>query len=1345
MLRLSRNGIGVLTSQYRSILKKCAWLNLMAAGVFMFAANAMAENATGADLTAMANGIKSPIYDSGTGSYTSYHEPYAAYIYSGASTLTEEMFSDSTHQTGWINNYGTVAFGKNESGTAVSNTVVSGKHNLYGGGSDVTQSQGGGVIGNLNNNTLNSSSGRPFIGATLDILGTTFNNNSATDFTKVTADSKVQAVGGVLANVSVGKQSGGANNIVSVKDSSFTSNYTMQYVNAFGGAIYNGWDEDVVNLYGDDGGQLVSENNTFIGNHVGNEYFSSTGLVYTNIWEKLNQSSVCGTGDSCGGNGRDIINSGTSRAYAITDHALGGAVYNIGKYTSSDDTYRNNYATGKIAQGGAIYHSDYNIYDQSNNIYYSGAAFTLEGEVNFDANRALSNTPTTQSGYAQGGAIYNMANMNIVDGSVLNFTNNYVNSIAGKYADGGAIYNGYGSVVGISRERRGVLNVLQNATFSGNYATATAGAARGGAIYNAGRMIIADATFSENYTDAPKSGAASNSHGGAIYNASGNQSGYNGGYLLFDNRNTNSEIVFNSNKATNGAGGGIYNSGGTIYGEIAQAMRFSNNEDSETVTVADNTLFGKQTVETHGGGAIYNGANATLSGAIRFNLIDDGQIVFAKHGYDNVYNLEGQLVQFNGSNNASRAMQDMGRTKAAELSEVTTFATFLGKGNYEFINTQLNLDSANGNGSGYISLDPLMKMAYNEVTLSSTGPEFAHMYVSSDDMLIHNDFYLEQNTILRYNDLDDSWDNAYEFDFSKTMTGLTLDSGEQLKFSDNGFGTASAGAVSAIDRATGTSSNKFYLGYYVENDGHIIYDDSVAQDSDVGIARHLVNTSNGVVRSEFDGYITKNIHIGTLENEGGKIYINMNNSELIRTDTEHKLIPVDSIPDGYAFGYYEGAHYNSEVITIDKAVSGETIAVFYTEANIEDNENPTRYSQINLDVGQRIYFAQTPGENEINLEEYSFSAQNGVNPDYTIKVGYDYNDANNVYDWFLYRVTKVDPIDPDDPTPDDGLSPDVMAALDLPRSAIEQIRSLRLPLDRTNRGQCNCYSDECDNRFCKYEDGSFRTRLWATPFYRSGTFDKPFETDFDLFGVDFGIDFQPTTKDEVGVFGSYRNGKYENDGNKKHRGEKGKYFSYLGSEIKLQSWLAGGYYRRYVGDLYLMGALYGGKLDADLKGKNGVKNSVDGVTVGVQGEIGYDVRMTRRSILTPSFKATYNYIDFDNAKNKDAENKEIEFSKVHDVELEAALKLEYQFNNEHQLPTTGYIKPSIIQVLASGGEIKVDGREFKDTLDNETYGRIEVGADAELMRGFSLGVFGNYTGGSNYDAWGVGGNVRMVW
>ena len=145
-------------------------------------------------------------------------------------------------------------------------------------------------------------------------------------------------------------------------------------------------------------------------------------------------------------------------------------------------------------------------------------------------------------------------------------------------------------------------------------------------------------------------------------------------------------------------------------------------------------------------------------------------------------------------------------------------------------------------------------------------------------------------------------------------------------------------------------------------------------------------------------------------------------------------------------------------------------------------------------------------------------------------------------------------------------------------------------------------------------------------------------------------------------------------------------------------------------------------------------------------EIGYDIHTSKRSTFTPSLRATYNYINFDKAK--DDYGQKYSFEDTHNFELEAAIKYEYQFNNEYQLPTTGYIKPSVIQTLNTDGKVKITddfGVQEPKTLDNETLGRIEIGGDTEIIPNFSIGAFGNYTFGTDYKAWGVGGNIRYIW
>ncbi|MBR3676091.1 MAG: hypothetical protein IKN71_03040, partial [Alphaproteobacteria bacterium] len=244
MLRLSRNGIGVLTSQYKSVLRKCAILNMFAAGLFLYAPQASA--ATGVNIDSLAT------------MGTEIGEDYdydKLYVNGSGENNTKEMFSESDKRS-WITNYKDVQIGFDTEGGDVK-TTVSNKHSIpeTESSSDMTPTQGGGVVSNQN--YYEDEGG--INGAHLRFGNTTFENNSVSDFA-TDSDFAVTA-GGVVSNMSV--ESFGVNK------STFNGNYTMHFVNAEGGALYNG-------IIVDPNGRTIgtamieSSENVFDGNHVGN-------------------------------------------------------------------------------------------------------------------------------------------------------------------------------------------------------------------------------------------------------------------------------------------------------------------------------------------------------------------------------------------------------------------------------------------------------------------------------------------------------------------------------------------------------------------------------------------------------------------------------------------------------------------------------------------------------------------------------------------------------------------------------------------------------------------------------------------------------------------------------------------------------------------------------------------------------------------------------------------------------------------------------------------------------------------------------------------------------------------
>ncbi|MBO6281160.1 MAG: autotransporter domain-containing protein [Alphaproteobacteria bacterium] len=1445
MLKLSRTGIGLLTAQYRSVLKKCLILNMCAAGCFV---SVNAANATDYDINKIYDSTDAAVSAKLQGEMgTDIDAQAASPTLQGIlihGDMTQELVSrdeaGGTYGSGykyWVTNKGIIGVGYQKNGgipSPASDTVISNKHNA--GATDITF--GGGAI--QNHNAKQEEGGNVALDSLMIVTNATFSNNSATDFAYAGADSL--SVGGAIFNISSYEDPVPiisqilpdiTNNTIT--GSTFTGNFAMNFIQASGGAIYN----DAFTGLGPGGvgtaahiGVINSSGNTFTGNHVGNEdFYNADNVVKTYIlgttgsidqslmttWKNSDEYAATGNG-------------------GLTKYASGGALYNGGKYNAAGDNFTSNYAIGKYAMGGAIFNADTYVLDQQNIIPEYNLSGTSEFASNYVSSTELADHEYDglTGGKAIGGAIYNGGKLLMADdGGTRTFSENYAS--ARDTALGGAVYN-----IGHME--------IYDATFTNNSArwknvsdtTFTGGGALASVIDNADySTTVYDSTFTGNVVNAISSGL-----GGAIYNHNN----------LAETKIIDSSLTNNAIEVTEIAGRTIHAFGGAVYndGEANKISRFTLQAQTADVNVSNNGInvttsasgsikeyyggaffngnYGQMTIESVGadktlsimnnhaddGGAIYNkadGSSVTVSGvsystyllingvsgnieiannqasnnggALYNNTWNNGligtatisatngsSVSFASNKAVNgnggaIYNINGSDIEFRLGNGTiaissnSANVNGGGIFNEGSTIEISNAGT-MGSGDVAALNIRNNTaqrgagiyNVAKSGAEGFISgnlsgnttimfdgntasagtggaiyndstsgislnLRDTAKIVfnttsddvYNEGNITITGDSSAPN-VPSDSAMQTAAINTEATQVV----LNSTFGGTGNYNISNTQLNLGttgyIDEDPVMNLSNNVVNMASNShiyltsadtlnnnnfdlATDAMLRYTDTvtTDNSFYLANTIKNAGTVAYA-AAEGDTDIRIAHAVVNS--GVV-SAADGLLT-NVHIDTLTSkEGNEIIVNLDNPNL-----------------------------KADVLTIDHRIYNETD----TPTNITFVDmNNAAIGDVTLGEEDRIYFAQTQLDQD--LSQYGFSV-NAQNTDYEIKVGYEEN--GSIYDWFLYREAAPVPPEPD------YLDPEDLAYIDLPRSAVEQTRGIIFDVTRTNRGQCNCYADNCRYHECRYESSPDKYRLWARPSYRSGTFDKPVETDFKLKGIEFGLDYQPTHSDMIGIFGSYRDGKYENDGGKEGK----KFYSpYGGSELTLKSMLGGLYYRKYYGNLYFLGAGYFGKIKADMKADNKVKASTDGINIGAQAELGYDIRTSKRSLLTPSIRATYDHIKFDDVD--DSNGKKAEFGTINDVELEAALKFEYQFNNEYELPTTGYIKPSVIQTIENGGKVEIDGVEYDDTLDNETLGRIEVGADAEIIEHFSLGAFGNYTFGSDYKAWGVGGNVRIVW
>lgn len=423
----------------------------------------------------------------------------------------------------------------------------------------------------------------------------------------------------------------GTSGNLTISNTEFTGNtYTVQTP----GALWNGTYGGIVAV-GDNQGAVVMDNVTISGNTVtdlktvqGAGYWQyggsieATGLTVsgnTASVEKVDDVTINGEPYSAGGamalvkvegsiKDSDFSNN-TNKHFNISS---GGALFvaEDSNITLENDVFNENTATGKTAQGGAIYNE---------------GTLTVEGST-FTGNKA-------EGAAGQGGAIYNAGTLTVSGGE---FTGNE----AGKY--GGAIA---GDVEG-----QGSLNIT-NATFTGN----TSGAGGAIALWSDGIKDAADHAITarfEGNTAERKGGAIvflANHSGDKTVNASisgeflNNSAGESGGAIHSERAAlTITDATFTGNHATQ-QGGAIYNAANSSI-TFKGNNTFTDNTAAEgndiynagSITVADGTttlgsgltqVGGKVTVSTGATLDMASGSSLSFEGDNTALTIDGGTFV----------------------------------------------------------------------------------------------------------------------------------------------------------------------------------------------------------------------------------------------------------------------------------------------------------------------------------------------------------------------------------------------------------------------------------------------------------------------------------------------------------------------------------------------------------------------------------------------------------------------------------------------------------------------------------------------------------------------------------------------
>ena len=562
-MKYTRNALGLLNAQYRSVLKKCLLINLG-----LFALGAGAANAEDYSLKAE---------DLSTSKNITWKEIGAdEYEADNPNMLKVELSADKTQ-------YFEYTYTQPEGGK-VYNERKEGKEGALTGDitadfKDITSNVDGGALTNAAGNTLN---------ITGDFLHNQIGNTGSGNLGGAIYNKGILSIkGDMIGNhiVRNGDVHGGA--IYNVSNNAniteIIGNYIGNYVVsnssfAYGGAIEN-YDGAVI---GKIEGKFIG--NYLISNYNRTTYFSGGGAiinrrskidningVFINNFVK-NESGISavtgGAIDNYGSGAKiGVINADFYNNYAYNKDGIsrGGAIESASAKDGDDKQsihqitgdFSGNYAQSinNKSDGGAVYNLMSSIKEIKGNFtdnYALSGGRASGGAVNNNTNGIIGSiTGDFEGNYAEsnggaaavrGGALFNT-------GNITNLTANFSNNHAltnGTFAIGGAVANVLGS-----SPQHGITKFSGN--FSNNFAQTTGTGenayAQGGAIYNVARMAIDDiqsSTFSGNYV----SGASEKTDGGAVWNAG--TIGFSGKNVFKDNYK-----IVNGVKTAND----IYNSG----------------------------------------------------------------------------------------------------------------------------------------------------------------------------------------------------------------------------------------------------------------------------------------------------------------------------------------------------------------------------------------------------------------------------------------------------------------------------------------------------------------------------------------------------------------------------------------------------------------------------------------------------------------------------------------------------------------------------------------------------------------------------------------------------------------
>ena len=1121
------------------------------------------------------------------------------------------------------------------------------------------------------------------------LLGSTFISSPALAAYDLTADDM-----GTSENIKWTEVFAEGENVIKVELSEGVTKYFhYEYVQPEGRKVY---DSQQTSL---DSNDVNADFKDIVSSGIGGAIKVSSGSHVGNInGDFINNSSSSSAGAiyiSGGASIGDVIGD------AVGNHTVGygGAVRNDGTVKSFEGNYVGNYAEGGTACGGGIYLTSTNTGPISSADHIIGK---------FIANHLKQ---TAANGYSKGGGldlwrydvgtikadfINNTVNaVNIGYGAALSVANSQIDNLSGYFINnktvsqkraGAALYmytisEGDGSVT-----HKSIIKNLQG-IFINNGAVSLTSYSEGGAIYNASASIKGiSGNFVNNYAEGNQDDSDYiGAMGGAIYN-NGEIGSIKGGSFV-------NNYVYNKSGASAAWGGAIYNRGAiTAIGDIE--ADFSGN-------------YAKSNGDTRGG-AILN-AQAKI-GFIKGNF--DNNRAVSLNSYSNggaIYNVSASIKGISGNfvNNYAEGNQNDSRYIGA-------------MGGAIFNNGEIGSIKGGSFVNNYVYNKSGASSAYGGAVYNTGGAavigdieaDFIGNYAKSSEGGARGGAISNRATMGKI--INSSFINNY-VSGTKAQGGAIYASSDINIVADKGESLFSGNYA---EKAGVKTSNAIYmngadLNLSSVNNGTITFDDGI---DGTNYNINIKTDESSVIK--FNNTVD-NVKTFTM-NDGSVVHLGLNgviNAQDMSLATSSR-ISTNSL--------------SSPIITVDVEVDKAQNKVNSGKINLSGDvsgDYRILVNSLNPDVLNNLDDAIVPFLTALNDDAdtaSSFSVARVIGSPYLWDGAVNVKGEESGSTWYLNLT------DTPNPNYDRRLvTPEVIAGIGLHEAAIEQTRSVvrnvsgKVASGREYCPGCGIYPTSWDSKALR--------NVWAMAQGESANIDKTADMDAKIWGVEGGFDLQNDVNNTLGVFASYRKGEYDLSG------KGSKYYSKLGSEIDIDSYLTGLYYRYDKNMNWLFATVYGGVQQADAKTDDGMsKFDSDGVELGAGLEAGHSFALNKSLTLDPSLGVYYTQISFDKAH--DNVGKSYKWDDLKHVEAEAAVKLSQQFENAKV-----YVKPSLIQTYTDGDSVKISGLNKADTYHDQTLGRIEIGGNYGFTDSLNGYVWSNYTYGSSYDSIAAGLGINYAW